>query len=303
MMKPALNPVPAGLLLLTLAGGVACKQDQGFAPITVENTVIVTGDFDRLEDAILRAEVKSQLFEGYIVQPVYELSDTSGQSVQQVEKLFTELNEDQLPILFDYDALFLNSGARGLGAYVYNDVDADDALVSDAAVVQQVRDFVGRRKTLVATDWAYDMIEAAWPDKIDFVNEGDGTDAAQVGISETVVARVTDAEMVGVIGADQVELDFAFGYWTVMQDVGPDVTVHMRGDVLWRQEEGGGDALLEDVPLLVSFEADGGRVIFSSFSWRAQRPALADALLAGTVEGLNASVTEARRNESGSEGG
>ena len=285
--------------LAALAALFACKQDQGFAEISIENTVIVAGDFDRLEDPLLRADVQNQVFEGYIVQPVYELSDTSGDSVQQVEALFDGRDEDGEPLLYTYDALFVNSGTRGFGAYVYNAVDADDSLVSDPAVIDQVTTFVERNRTLVVTDWAYDLVEAAWPDKISFLQEDDGLDGAQLGVSESIIAEVTDPDLAGALGADQVELQTPWGYWTVIEDVASDVTVHMRGDVDWRQPDGGGTARIEDVPLVVSFEHEGGRVIFSSFAWRAQRQDVADGLLAALVEGLNVSVTS--RSSDGSE--
>lgn len=290
------TPRPDRWRTAALLGGaaalVACKQDQGFAEITIENTVIVAGDFDRLEDPLLRADVKNQVFEGYIVQPVYELEDTTGDSVQQVEALFGGTDEDGQPLLYTYDAMFVNSGTRGLGAYVYNGVEEDDSLVADPAVVDQVVGFVERNRTLVVTDWAYDLVEAGWPDRIRFVNEDAGLDGAQVGVSETVVATITDQTLASAIGQDQVELQTPWGYWAVMEDVGSGVTVHMRGDVDWRQPDGGGTARIEDVPLVVSFEHEGGKVIFSSFAWRAQRPEVADALLAALVEGLNVSVTQ-----------
>ena len=45
--------------------------------------------------------------------------------------------------------------------------------------------------------------------------------------------------------------------------------------------------VLEDVPLLVGFSADRGRVVFSSFHWRSQNPSLANQLMIYAVEGLN----------------
>lgn len=295
-------PLRRGALLAGLPALVACKQDQGFAEITIENTVIVAGDFDRLEDPLLRADVKNQVFEGYIVQPVYDLAENSGDSVQQVESLFTGTDEDGAPLLYTYDALFVNSGTRGLGAYVYNAVDEDDSLVSDPAVMNQITGFVERNRTLVVSDWAYDLVETAWPERVDFLNEDAGLDGAQVGVSESVVARVTDPNLVGALGADQVEINFDFGYWTVIEDVDSSVTVHMRGDVDWRQPSGGGTARIEDVPLVISFPYEGGTVIFSSFAWRAQRQEVADALLASLIEGLNVSVTETRQSDSEVEG-
>ena len=43
---------------------------------------------------------------------------------------------------------------------------------------------------------------------------------------------------------------------------------------------------LQDVPLLVGFDAGAGRVLYSSFSWKAQRPAVTDLLLLTLIEGL-----------------
>jgi hypothetical protein len=144
---------------------------------------------------------------------------------------------------------------------------------------------------VVASDWSYDLIEQAWPDKITFLDEAEGLDAAQRGTSSSVVATVTDEALAEALGNDQLEVFFDFSYWTVMESVGSGVTVHMRGDVEYRPTDGSSTARLENVPLLVSFEHQGGRVILSSFAWRAQRQAVADTLLLTMVEGLAVKTT------------
>ena len=302
MLRPERAPAGAwsrAALAAAVAALAGCKQDQNFAELTIESTVVVTGDFDRLEEPLLRADVKNQLFDGYIVQPVYESSSADAAGGQQVEALFSSTDAEGLPILYEYDALFLNSGARGFGAYVYNDVEPDDQLVTDPDVLALVKDFTERSRVLVVSDWGYDLIEANWPDRITFLNEDEGTDAAQLGISDSVIATITDPNLADVLGANQVELNFDFGYWTVMESVANGVEVHMRGDVQWRSPDGGAEQRLEDVPLLVSFDAGSGRVVYSSFAWRAQHNDLADALLATMVDGLRVQRTETRREESG----
>ena len=276
-------------------GAIACTPDQGFTEISVENTVVISGDFDRLEEPLLRADVPNDVFDGYTVQPVYE--DESGSVVDAVESLWTAEDEDGQLVLFSYDAMFVNSGARGLGAYVYNDVEEDDQLVGDPDTVALVTDFASSRgRTLVVTDWAYDLVEAGWEDRITFLNEDDGLDAAQVGLNDSVVATVTDEVLVASLGSSQLEVQFDFGYWTVIEDVANTVTVHMRGDVQYRKDDGSGTEALSDVPLLVSFESGTGTVVYSAFSWRAQRPEVADLLLSTLVEGINVQVTETSRN-------
>ena len=274
--------------LFLFAAAFGCKNDQGLTEIRLEKVAVASGDFDRIEEALLRNDVASDIYEGYIVQPVYdtEAEGEVGDSVLQVEKLFTELDEDGDPLLFGYDALFVNSGVRGLGAFVYNDVDPDDALVRDAEVIALTEDYVGRGKTLVVSDWSYDLVEAIWPDRIAFLNESDGLDAAQRGVSDSVIADVVDKDLAAALGTEQIELFYDFSYWAVMLDAAPGATVYLRGDVDWRTDDGSGSSRLEDVPLLVGFEHSGGRVIYSAFSWRAQRPQIADLLLLGLVGGV-----------------
>lgn len=274
-------------------GLTACKNEQGIAEIRIEQVAAVAGDFDRLESSLFRNGVQTELYEGYINAPVYDVDEDAeiGVTPLQVERLFSELDADGEPLLYGFDALFLNSGTRGLGQFVYNDVDPDDALVTDPAVVGTLREYVARRRTVVASDWSYDLIEQAWPERITFLEEAQGLDAAQRGTSRSVVARVTDEALADALGNSQLEVFFDFSYWSVMQSVGRGVTVHLRGDVEYRPTDGSSTARMEDVPLLVSFEHEGGRVILSSFAWRAQRQVVADTLMLTMVEGLAVETT------------
>ncbi|MEC7947694.1 MAG: hypothetical protein VX265_09015 [Myxococcota bacterium] len=274
-------------------GLTACKNEQGIAEIRIEQVAAVAGDFDRLESSLFRNGVQTELYEGYINAPVYDVDEDAeiGVTPLQVERLFSETDADGEPLLYSFDALFLNSGTRGLGQFVYNDVDPDDALVTDPAVVETLRAYVARRRTVVASDWSYDLIEQAWPERITFLEESQGLDAAQRGTSRSVVARVTDEALADALGNSQLEVFFDFSYWSVMQSVGRGVTVHLRGDVEYRPTDGSSAARLVDVPLLVSFEHEGGRVILSSFAWRAQRQVVADTLMLTMVEGLAVETT------------
>ncbi len=69
----------------------------------------------------------------------------------------------------------------------------------------------------------------------------------------------------------------------------------------WRTTDGSGEATLEDVPLLVAFETGAGKVVFSSFAWRAQRPWVTDHVLAWLVDGFE--VAEDGGGDTGAGGG
>ena len=145
---------------------------------------------------------------------------------------------------------------------------------------------------MVLSDWAGDLVEAAWPDAIQFAREGncdaeDGCwDIGQSGVSTSVVARVTDDLLQQQLGTDAVTLQFDFTYWTVMESVADDVDVYLRGDVEYRLSDSEGYATLEDVPLLVGFNVGGGRVVYSSFHWHSQNENIADTIMLRVAEGL-----------------
>jgi hypothetical protein len=93
-------------------------------------------------------------------------------------------------------------------------------------------------------------------------------DAAQVGAIGTVVATVTEERLATALGSDSMAVEFNYSNWAIMTDVGPDVTVWMRGDVQYRVDAVAEPETLTDVPLLVSFEPNGperGLIVYSAF--------------------------------------
>ena len=112
-------------------------------------------------------------------------------------------------------------------------------------------------------------------------------DAPQVGLSELVDASVEKEDLQRELESDNISLSFDFSYWTAMASVADDVEVLLRGNVEYRMSDGEGKGELEDIPLLLTFPVDRGRVIFSSFHWRSQSPTFANQLMLYAVEGLN----------------
>ena len=106
-----------------------------------------------------------------------------------------------------------------------------------------------------------------------------------------VIADVVDPDLAEVLLNDQLQIDFAFSYWTVIESVSEDVDVYLRGDVEYRLSDNTGTAVLEDAPLLVAFDSGRGRVIYSAFSWKAQSQSVTDLLLLYLAEGLDVEVS------------
>ncbi|MFH1465569.1 MAG: hypothetical protein ABIO70_14375 [Pseudomonadota bacterium] len=273
-MRRALPLLAAGLLL-------GCNPEQEFHEIPIDAIAVTSGDYDRMESLLVRQLVSYQLYEGYIVGATYDPDIDPGLIALKVEGLLPSKDE-----LDHYGALFVNSGTRGLGEYVYNGVEADDGLVSDPAVADAVTTWVAGGGALVVSDWGYDLVEACWPDKLAFVGDDEVYDDAQRGARGTVQAMVHDQALVNDLGQNVVSIAYNFSHWAAIREVGEGVTTYLSADVQFRASEAEGDITLEDAPLLVGFDHGSGHVYFSTFHWDAQTTAVSDAMMFSIVAGL-----------------
>lgn len=266
------------LAALALPG---CKSENEIKEVKYDAIAVSGGDFDAMEEVILRLLQDYQLYDGFIFGAAYDRSIDPSYIPLKVETLLG--NEDEIRV---YGAIFVNSGTRGLGQYVYNGVATDSALLEDAAALENVRVAVEGGRTLVVSDWAYDLVEAIWPDMIEFVGDDAAWDDAQRGLRGPLAGTVADTAVADALGTDRVSVAFDYSGWAVMESVGEGVQVHLTGSPAYRLSESEGDGSLTDVPLLVSFPAGYGQVIFSTFHWRAQTAQVADTLMSRVVGGL-----------------
>ncbi len=273
------------------ATGLACIETTvNVRPI--DTVAVVAGDFDDISESLGRQLIDHQTYEGFVCCAAYDPDLDPDLIALKAETLFSGTGEDGGRELFLYDAVMINSGTRGLGAWEYNGVERDDHLVADPTVVANVTEFAERAGLVWASDWTYDLVEAAFPDEIDFYGDDLVLDDAQVGTLGRVQARVTDAELEDALGTDQVSLEFNYSDWTVIESVGEGVDVLLRGDAEVKLSQSEGFGVVQDVPLLVSFDKGQGQVIFSSFHWNAQNADLADTVLLSIARGLRAGTED-----------
>jgi hypothetical protein len=154
--------------------------------------------------------------------------------------------------LAQYDILFLNCGvAEGIGSFHY---------ANELIYQENLRQFVDNGGSVYASDQAYDIVEFAFPDEIDFFGDDATADAAQQGaVADAIQATVSDLTLAQALGASTLELHYPLGAWAVMESVAADVRVFIRGDAT------AGTTPLTDVPHTVGFEHGQGRVIYTSF--------------------------------------
>jgi hypothetical protein len=236
------------LLLLALTLGVAgCDDDVGLNVINFGATAIVTGDFDTVEQLIQEVSQETaiaadlSIYDGYISGPHFEHEIDVAESFSgTVEDLLRSDPYDGG--LGGFDTVFFSDGMRGVNVREYNGVVADDHLVSDGTVVDNVRSQGELGRRLYFSDWTYDLMERAWPDLVDWVGDDTEIDDAQRGTAQVVAARIVDPSLAGAMGVpegSEIEVEFNYGVWAVAESVADNVNVLVEADVVVDDPETG----------------------------------------------------------------
>lgn len=257
--------VVVGLALLAQAG---CTDTSIYA-LNLGEVAVVTGDFDTPEGALDQLEVPYTVVEAFHANgPRYEGYEPDY-AWEELDIPVEAFMADGVGMT-EYDLIFLSCGMRGVGDQVYNDAtQPDDQLVSDANIVENLVHFVEMGGYVYATDWTYDIIEAAFPDAIDFLGDDETLDAAQLGEPQTINGRVLEDGLQQHLNmtpdSNEVEVVFRFDSWSVIEAVGDGTEVLLEGDILYR--DGADHVVLPDSPLLVSFSYGNrdGKVIYTPF--------------------------------------
>jgi len=213
------------------------------------NIAVVTGDYDDMQKLLENM--------GFINYTIVDGKD------KDALKGFLTRPENLEP----FDVIFLNGGHVEEG--IFYSQDPTDRTPEIVGVL--LDEYVWNGGNVVASDWAYDDIELVWPEAIDFLGDDLEPNAAQLGEYASFEATVTDDSLEEFIGAGTVEIEYDLPVWPPIVQVEPYVSVHMTGNVSYR--EGTESYELEDVPLLVSFSGGEGRVAFSTFRVAANRNA------------------------------
>ena len=154
--------------------------------------------------------------------------DNIGEVLDNLGFSSTKISEADLNNLSDlskYDSVYINCSAT------------IDSVSSTTA--STIADYVKGGGIIYASDYANSVIEAAFPDKINFYrpNSSAGTTSSvlaqqsRVGNSGKVTATVTDGGLASVLGKKEVEVNYDLGTWAVIDSVANGVKVHMRGPV------------------------------------------------------------------------
>ncbi|MFT6142501.1 MAG: hypothetical protein ACJAZO_000165 [Myxococcota bacterium] len=276
------------VLVAVVAAGAACTRDDNITSDFGNKVAVVAGDFDDVSAPLKRMDARHELFEGLISNATWDVTFNPDNVDLKVEDLF--IGSEGAGQMSGNSAIFVGSGTRGFGDRQYNGLDNDDQLIQDIRTLDNTSRYVERGGPLLVTDWAYELVDAIWPDAMTFIEDDpsrQGTrwvnlDLAQLGVIDNITAEIVDDDLAAALGSDTMGVDFPYSNFAVIESVGPDVTVHVRGDVSYRPDELAEPIALTGVPLLVSFQPfgdNGGTVYYSTFHVDAQNAALMDEML------------------------
>lgn len=163
------------------------------------------------------------------------------------------LNYDELA---EFDIVFLNCGLS----------ETDYLGSADAAIMQaNLRQFVDNGGSVYSSDQAYDIVEQAFPEYIDFYGDDAEPQSAQKGASQdSILGSVVDLGLATALGSNTLDLHYPLGAWSVMEEVAPQVRVYIRANA--KVSTGLiSTTTLSNVPHTVSFPSGEGKVVYTSF--------------------------------------
>ncbi len=256
-----------GALLVAFVGPwIASCGELGFLPIQEKagligvplgKVAVVTSDYDRVEETLAAFDIDFELYDGFISGPPPDalLIEDYADIPLGVESLL------QTPELLEtYDVLWINCGVRGSGGVDPETLEASDQLLSDPAVASNLAAFVRNGGRLVVEDWSYGLLEAAFPDALDFYGQDEKSGDAEVGAISRVEAAVVDPGLEKALGVDVLEVAFPVSAWTVVREAGEAEGVWLEADVPIED----GDPSSITAPLVIQQSVGYGTLTFLS---------------------------------------
>ncbi|MFU8806237.1 MAG: carboxypeptidase-like regulatory domain-containing protein [Bradymonadaceae bacterium] len=172
----------------------------------------------------------------------------------------------------EYDIVFINCGTLWQRSIPEASRDL---------IIESLRTFVQSGKSLYVSDHAHPFVQRAFPEMLDFYgNDAEHVEARQGYAPQSITARVGSVGMQTLLGRETAEIQFPHdpsndiynNNWVVAQGANANTTVHLDGTAVLCGNSTctSQGSSVSEAPLLVSFDASPGRVIFTSFHNKAQ---------------------------------
>jgi hypothetical protein len=217
---------------------------------------VVSGDFDAVQKVMKRLHFANiTIFKGH-----EDFNEVDDLQLNRDGSWSGQLLDGPNPEIFNYKIAMFNSGVNedDLGPY---------GSAQYTRRIQTLRRFVDEGGFVYVSDWAYDLIAGGFGSPLVFRGSA-LPNTAQQGLNGHYQATITDDNLATVLGTSRVDVNMRVPQWAVVQAVQADVKVYAKATIKVPPE--GAPEVLEDVPLLMSFNLGKGSVVFSSFQTKDQ---------------------------------
>jgi hypothetical protein len=240
------------------------EEPDCFDPLQLD-VAVITGDYDDFEDVLANMGFANyQLINGLDENELVTFL-SNGTELEKYDIIFFNGGHVEEDVIYDSDGSIVP----------LQDEKGNDLPTVPETIIANLQAYVSGGGTAYASDWAYDVVETAWPAALDFVGDDTVPDAAQLGEYDFVNAAVSDAALADWLGTNYVDVEYDLPVWPPIESAEGYVSVHLSGNVQYRQ---GQDVYnLAAVPMLASFSSGDGKVAYSTF--RVARNASQDIML------------------------
>lgn len=236
-------------------------------PVGTQTVHIEKGSFSATRTVTVTANMQTTLADDVCELDIApKVAVVRGSAYDMVQGVLAELGvkTDRLDV-YDTDwaekLLATDHGLDGYDMLFLNCRSYEPTFMARPDMQQRLRDFVARGGKLHASDQAYDIIERAFPSKIDFYGDDNVLHAANEGdIVDKLRADVVDQSLVVGLGKSVIDIHYGLTTWSAMVSTASDVHVYLRATspLLNGQK-------LTNAPQIVGFEHGTGHVVYSSF--------------------------------------
>lgn len=136
-------------------------------------------------------------------------------------------------------------------------------LLEDSDEADNLKDFIAAGGVIYASDYALDIAETIFPEKITLLGK------VGYGDPQDITATVLNSNLISLLGKDTVSLNYSDSPgWNVIESVASDVNIDIKGDI--QVYDGLDLETKNDSPLLVHFTHGNGLIILTTFHNAAQ---------------------------------
>jgi hypothetical protein len=222
-------------------------------PVGLQKIIAAKGSY-RAETSVTVTKGQTVNAEHLVLAPIGKIGVVKG-LYDDIGEVLSSLGITY-ELITDPNATFSDQATLSQYAVIFFECGLNDWFLMEEVNVTNLQDFVVQGGSIYTSDWASCVIDAMYPDKIEF--------AGKSGIEQTITATITNTEIQSLLGKSTASICFDLGSWEVIDSVATGVTVDLRGTVQTDYGE------KTNIPLMVHFSQGKGNVVYTSFHNEAQ---------------------------------